>query len=742
MYRLLFAVLLTGATAISAQIVLLRELMVAFYGNELSLGVMLSAWLIWGAVGSWGLGRLTDGIEDKLKALALLQMGVWAVLPSELFLARTVRELLGMPPGELTGIALVALAAFGILAPLCILGGFGFALGCRMLSERYGDSLRGVGNVYILEAVGSAAGGLLTQLLLVPLIPPFGVAVLVGCLNLLSAALLSLEGHRALAGISTSVLLLSLAFVVAGGVRSAERFSSEVRWKGMELVRTEDSPYGRISLVRLEGEYSLFENGILLTTSRSRLGPEELVHFPLLSHPGPRKVLMIGGGLGGGLAEVLKHPVKEVTYLELDPEVVRVWRDSVPEEAFLDPRLQVIYEDGRRWLARRGGRYDVIIVGLSDPLTAQLNRFYTEEFFGEAKAHMERGGILSFGVTSSENVLGEPQRRYLACLYRTLKEVFRYVEIVPGGTAYFLASDSPVSLDPSLLVGRLRKRGIEAKFVREYYLPYKLSPDRTGYVREEVEAEGDVRPNRDFFPVGYFYALALWASQFYRGVQGFLSKAGTVGFWRMCAPIVIYFALGLILTVRGIPSPKAPVVMAVGTTGLAEMAFQTVVLVAFQVKFGYVYYKLGLILSMFMVGLASGSWMVVRWGGKVRALPAFVWTQVAVVLYPLVLVLSLASVRSEATFAVLPAAAGFVGGVQFPLAGRLVVGERVGKEAGSLYGADLAGAFFGAAGSSLLLVPLLGIRGALYWLSMLNGATLLLLGVHGWKEIVKARYGS
>jgi len=180
----------------------------------------------------------------------------------------------------------------------------------------------------------------------------------------------------------------------------------------------------------------------------------------------------------------------------------------------------------------------------------------------------------------------------------------------------------------------------------------------------------------------------------------------------------------------------------VGTTGLAEMAFQTVVLVAFQVKFGYVYYKLGLILSMFMVGLASGSWMVVRWGGKVRALPAFVWTQVAVVLYPLVLVLSLASVRSEATFAVLPAAAGFVGGVQFPLAGRLVVGERVGKEAGSLYGADLAGAFFGAAGSSLLLVPLLGIRGALYWLSMLNGATLLLLGVHGRKKIVKARYGS
>jgi len=552
------------------------------------------------------------------------------------------------------------------------------------------------------------------------------VAVLVGCLNLLSAALLSLEGHRALAGISTSVLLLTLAFVVVGGVRSAERFSSEVRWKGMELVRTEDSPYGRISLVRLEGEYSLFENGILVSTSRSRLGPEELVHFPLLSHPGPRKVLMIGGGLGGGLAEVLKHPVKEVTYLELDPEVVRVWRDSVPEDAFLDPRLQVIYEDGRRWLARKGGRYDVIIVGLSDPLTAQLNRFYTEEFFEEAKAHMERGGILSFGVTSSENVLGEPQRRYLACLYRTLKEVFRYVEIVPGGTAYFLASDSPVSLDPSLLVGRLRKRGIEAKFVREYYLPYKLSPDRTGYVREEVEAEGDVRPNRDMFPVGYFYALALWTSQFYHGAQGLLSRAGRVGFWRMCVPVGMYLVLGLLL-LGGSHRWRAPVVMAVGTTGLAEMAFQTVVLVAFQVRFGYVYYKLGLILSTFMVGLSLGSWTVVKLGKRTRALPAFVWTQVAVVLYPLVLVLSLASVRSEATFAVLPAVAGFVGGVQFPLAGRLVVGERVGREAGSLYGADLAGAFFGAAGSSLLLMPLLGIRGALYWLSLLNGATLLLL---------------
>ncbi|RKY57408.1 MAG: hypothetical protein DRP95_07025 [Candidatus Latescibacterota bacterium] len=728
--RLLFAILFMGATAISGQIVLLRELMVAFYGNELSLGVMLSAWLAWGAVGSWVLGRWADRIRDKVRALAFLQIGIWAILPLELFLARTVRKLMGMPPGELTGMASVAVAAFGILAPICIAGGFGFTLGCRMFSERYGSALKGIGNVYILEAAGSGVGGLLTQLLLIYLLPPFGLAVLIGGLNVFSALSLCWEGHKLLRGFCTLGLLGTGTAVALGGVRAAERLSSEIRWQGMELVHTENSPYGRIALVRMEGEYSLFENGILMSTSKSRLSVEERVHFPMLVHPKPERVLMIGGGLGGGLTEVLKHPVREVDYLELDPAVVHVWKQFVQQDIFRDPRLRVIYEDGRRWVRRHGKLYDVVIVGLSDPLTAQLNRFYTAEFFGDVKAHIRPGGVFSFGVTSSENVLGDPQRRYLACLFRTLKGAFREVRLIPGETAYFLASDVPISLDPALLVERLTGRGIKARFVREYYLPYKLSPDRMEYIREKVVKEEDVRPNRDFFPVGYFYALALWASQFYHRAQGFLINAGRIGFRGALVPIGAYFLVGLILTLRSRPSWRAPVVMAIGTTGLAEMAFQTVVLMAFQAKFGYVYYKLGLILSMFMVGLSLGSWAVVRWGGQIRSLHAFIWTQVGVVAYPLVLASLLGVIRGEAAFAALPVLAGFVGGVQFPLAGRLTAGEAVGREAGRLYGVDLLGAFFGAVGSSILLMPLLGIRGALYWLSILNGATLtfLLLG--------------
>lgn len=725
--RLLFAVLLTGATAMSSQIVLLRELMVAFYGNELSLGVMLSAWLAWGAVGSWGLGRLGDRIRDKVRALALLQMGVWPILPLEIFLARTVRELLGMSPGELTGVASVAGAAFGILAPLCVVGGFGFTLGCRIFSERYGSALKGIGNVYILEAMGSGIGGLLTQLLLIFLLPPFGFAALVGGLNLFSALLLCWDGRRLLRGACALGLLSTGTAAVLGGVRWAEGFSAEIRWRGMELVHTENSPYGRIALVRMEGEYSLFENGLLGSTSRSRLSAEERVHFPLLAHPRPERVLMIGGGLGGGLAEVLKHPVREVDYLELDPAVVRVWSQFVPEEAFRDTRLRVIYEDGRRWVRRQGDSYDVVIMGLPDPLTAQLNRFYTAEFFLEVKAHIRPGGVFSFGATSSENVLGDPQRRYLASLFRTLKGAFREVRVVPGETAYFLASDAPIPLDPDILVGRLKERRIRARFVREYYLPYKLSPDRMEYVREEVEGERDVRPNRDSFPVGYFYALALWASQFYHRAQGLLANAGRVRFGEALVPLGVYLIVGILLTLRSRPSWKAPVVMAIGTTGLAEMAFQTVVLVAFQVRFGYVYYKLGLILSMFMVGLTLGSWTMVRWGGRVRAIRAFLWTQVGVVAYPVVLAVLLGAVQGEMAFSALPVLAGFVGGIQFPLAGRLTVGEAVGRESGRLYGADLSGAFFGAMGSSVFLMPLLGIRGALYWLSALNGATLVLL---------------
>jgi spermidine synthase len=121
------------------------------------------------------------------------------------------------------------------------------------------------------------------------------------------------------------------------------------------------------------------------------------VHLPLLAAASQKSVLLIGGGLGGGIAEVLRYPVERLDYLELDPRALDIVRPRLPaplESSLRDPRLRILHEDGRSWLGRNQRLYDVILVNLPPPATALVNRFYTREFFLLARENLEKDGLL------------------------------------------------------------------------------------------------------------------------------------------------------------------------------------------------------------------------------------------------------------------------------------------------------------------------------------------------------------
>ncbi len=120
---LVLALLLMGFTGILAQVILIRELLVTFCGNELSIGIILANWLILEAAGSFFLGRVGNKIGRSIKSYITLQFAIAVLLPIAVVGARVVKNMLGIPPGEMVGLFPIFYSSLLLLAPLSLADG-------------------------------------------------------------------------------------------------------------------------------------------------------------------------------------------------------------------------------------------------------------------------------------------------------------------------------------------------------------------------------------------------------------------------------------------------------------------------------------------------------------------------------------------------------------------------------------------------------------------------------------------
>jgi spermidine synthase len=712
------ALIAIGFTTTIAQVVLMRELVATFYGNELLLGIVLAVWLSWVAVGAWCLSRWQARRLLKLESIAVGLILAGVLLPVQLALIRGTRSILGVTPGAFVEFGPMVAAILLILAPLCLLGGCVFALGARLTVDQGGTA----GQAYVWESVGAIVGGALFSFALIRWCDPFQTALLLAAVNIVVAPNLLLHGHyppipRLPASLLAMAILGSVALIGGNALHRAT-----LRWQWDRLVYAADSPYGRLTIQARNSQRIFFENGLLAFETQGTF-PEEVVHFPLLAHPAPGSILLIGGGVSGDLVELLKHPVENVTYVELDSLVIEAARAYLPaEEAAVldDPRVTLVLEDGRLYIMQTAGKastvYDVILLDLPEPSTGALNRFYTQEFFTEVRAILKPGGILSLGLPSAENYWSPELARRNASVYRTLLSVFPQVLVLPGGHNFFLASDTPIQSDPNVLTSRLTERGIKNSLVTPEYIRFLLTSDRFAEVRKEIEAQAGVRTNTDLAPICYYYDLALWMSRFYPGLREVFEKAtlatNPVGSAWIMGGVAFFLAL-MVLVLRVFRQWAVPVVV-VGV-GLTQMTLEVVILLAFQVLHGYVYAQISLIVASFMGGLAIGGGlsnylMKGRLKNPLKARRWLVFTLGGIAIYcgffPILLTWNLPA--PQVTFPLLALIAGHLTGMVYPLSVALVDSEP-GVAAGTLYGIDLVGGCLGALLSAILLVPLLGI---------------------------------
>ena len=741
------SIITAGISAVASQIIFMREFLVVFYGNEISIGIILASWLVWGALGSAVLGRISDRITNEITVFSVLQVALAIIFPLTLVLIRISKLSMGMVTGEIIGYLPMMMVTFAVLAVPCVLMGYMFSLACRMYDKSIDVPGETVARVYIFEALGSFAGGLIVSCFLIRVMPPLAILFMLSFMNL--AAALALERYVESAGtrrvssrITVIILILFSIISVAGGTTLIRARSLQSLWSGFDVLASKDSVYGNVAVTKSGDQRSFYENGLHLYTVPDRMSAEEAVHFALLESSSPKKVLLIGGGVGGLLEEVLKHPVERVDYIELDPVIVSMAREHLRQEdseILDDPKVKILNTDARTFVKGTKEKYDCIIINLGDPYTAQINRFYTVEFFAEAARLLGEQGVIAFGLTSSANYISNELRDYLNSIYLSLRKVFPEVFMIPGDTVHFIATRAPGSLlrREEELTERLNSRGIKTEYVRDYYLFDRLSQDRVDDFERAMSEGGKVGINRDFKPVSYYYATVFWSTHFDSpGFRKFLRAVTPDKIWGITA--LLCFGILFLTFISRRKRSNRTVLLAVMTTGFAEINFQIAVILSFQVIYGYVFYKLGIIITSFMVGLAMGGWIALRTMKHIKDdMKVFRWIQVSICIYPMilpVLFVWLSGAQSKNTawlganivFPVVPVIAGIIGGMQFPLANRIYLGasREVGRVAGLCYGLDLAGACLGALLTAAFLVPVLGIFQVCFLVAIVNAAVL------------------
>ncbi len=809
-----FAFALIGFTSLISQVILLRELLVVFYGSELAVGVILAGWLWWVAVGAWGWGKfkilnskfkiqnhptiqppnhpiiqppnhLTANSQLPLTPFAILQLLTFIILPLELYLARNIRNFVDTVPGEVIGFFPMLVWSFITLAPICAMLGTQFVAACDAGRARFS-----AGQVYLYESLGAVVGGLLVYFVFLSTFSAWQIALGLGVMNVLVAVVqirqLTLRVHqhereadlrrlepanysprseaergagfalllprhlplRAVQGFRSPVVIL--AVVTALTFQPAAAFLQDVtlrqRWQGFELVESVDSIYGNLAVTAREKQFTFFENGLLLATTEDYLIAEETAHLTLLQHAAPKRVLLIGGGVNGTLRELLKHPVERVDYAELDPTVIATakrYLAPADRAAFDDARVAIHHVDGRLFVQQqraRGEKYDVVLMNVPHPFTAQINRLYTAEFFRQVRDVLRDDGIFAFPLISSENRPSRETQALDASIYRTLRDAFADALVLPGEDALLLASPKSGTLitDYQLLLTRWTQRQLQTAILTPSHVEQRMTPERIAYAQRVFDRDAPL--NRDLEPISLYLDLTMWAGYFspqLRDAMNALLSLRSFTFYVLLLVLSIIAALFLRAQRR---IPLSRISSSIAAIGFAGMVWEVILIFAFQIFYGYVYHQIALLMTAFMIGLVAGS----GWANRVKANHhrALAMINGAAVVYSLGLPLALWGLQSAGepgimgvgVIALLVVAGAVLVGAAYPLAASPLsphppspspdVRQERGKGAqgvgGEVYAADLLGAVIGALIIGAILVPILGVTASALLTALVN----------------------
>lgn len=682
---------LFGSLSSGFQTVLIRALISTFSGNEFTLGFCLAAWLLGVAAGGFLSALFVEEIKDKERGFL---HGVFLLILSSILSLLFIllsKRLLGLSPYEHTPLSKVIFISFISTLPPSSAFGFVFALSVSYIKwER--EAIR---TVYFFESAGSFIGGGILSAGIIPFLNHLSGWLVLSGVSLLAGFLIEKMGK-----VKAQFLFASLLFIISAiAFRREFAHLSQFLRLNEEIKEYRSTPVGEYSLLEREGTNYIFLNNFPLVTYPEEKASEINALLPISLSEGDSSFLFVGGSVSGeGRFAGMRRRARFVIYPGVQVELERLfYSGEVPD---------VVIEEPLRFIRKTKDIYDVISIIHQDPTSAEGNRFFTEEFFSSVKGRLRKNGVVVVSAGEPANYMSETQAGYLACLYRTLKEVFKEVEIFPATRFFFIASDRRVEL-PEMLKNLDMLGG---KYSRSDYLLWEASEERREYYRREIERRlGAVQKNSMERPLLHFYYMKFLSEKTGRGFRVFFDILEKIRVWHVTGFLLMIAGYALLKKeVAGIPSLSLFGAFTVGFCGLLA---EVLLAIAYQSIFGYLYITVGLFISLFMGGLTLGA------GGKGKGKTGLSSDFILLFLSTLLTLLLLKSgwilkadfLEGTFLFCALNLLFGFIHGRIFRDSSSLIP-EQSGRSGGIMDGVDHLGGAISAFLTSILFLPLFGWR--------------------------------
>ncbi len=543
-------------------------------------------------------------------------------------------------------------------------------------------------------------------------------------------------GRFAPAQVSSLLLLFSFLFLFAYEPKLTKPILS--LWWGKEnILHYKNTVYGNITTSEKEGEYTLFYDGFpIFTIPNPDISfNEDLAHFSLLSHPAPKNCLLIGQGLGGLIREILKHPIERLDYLELDPEIIKTYKElKIPstEEELKDKRVNLFYLDGRNFL-KRGQTYDIIIINYSYPLTLNFNRLFTKEFYNECKSRLNPEGILVTISPSSFSYLSEELRDLVLSHYSTLKDVFPNIYTIFGDINIYLAGANEY-LNLDTFAQRLSRRRLPTRLFSLKYLKIRLAPFYSQTFEKILAASSQYKEiNQDLKPKGFLKSIIYLTALTSLKLPKIYKEIERIKFTTYLFLLLIAFSAILAIGILAKEKKRIFLPAIIFATGFWGMAVNIILIFIFQIRFGYLFNKITLLLTIFILGAAIGGFFSLLFLKNAERVPRiFLINEILILSFSLFLLipthLPIGGLKGEVLIFLFAFFTGLFLGLQFPLGNFLYLGKekKIAETVGILFASDLLGGTTATFVASLFLIPSLGIIPLQYLVILIKFSSLIL----------------
>ncbi|MCP4681361.1 MAG: hypothetical protein GY864_03410 [Desulfobacterales bacterium] len=684
---IIWSIIGAGISSVTTQLLIVREFLSQFHGNEITISLVLFSWLLLG-----GLGSLAEKAVKRhsIEVYCLIVLLI-ALLPLLQIIAIRVFREISFTHGVSPGFYPVFFYILLIIAPYSMLVGFVLPYSQKVLNDAHYPFESG--DLYIFDNMGDIAGGALFSFFFVYWLKPFPTIALTSFLLILVAILLYLKFKK-------YVLLFLISFpVLIFYYYSTDSFfeKNTLAEQYGDIVKYVESPYGRIVISKEGEQYTFWESGVSLYSGSNVIMSEEKVHYPLCQLGQAENILLVSGGLDVTLSEISKYKPEHVDYVELDPNLTK----SAIELGIIKgrPSLTIMNLDARRYIKMTDRKYDAIIIDLPDPDTFQINRFFTGEFFFLAKKILNRGGILSMSIEYSPNYISDIRKDKLSIVYNTARLHFANVLTIPGDKVYFICRDGELHKD---IPARLKSKSIETSYIEGFFYG-NVTEDRLKQLKDSLDTSEYV--NTDFKPRLMNVVFQEW-----------FIKHGT-------SPRYFLFALLVLIIIYLIFMRKEEYILF--STGLATMGIEMLIIFVFQIIYGYIYLKIGAIVTASLLGLLPGA-MIGKYCGRNNTLMLLVSEMLllALLFLSFIWITYFKSELHQIYFLAYCFVFSLLCGFQFPVAAN-TIGEKNSPAAGCL-AADLWGACVGTLLTGAVIIPLWGIQVAVLFLMLMKISSIII----------------